>query len=116
MRVLVFFISIEVLSGCSSFGCCWTLPVSEDQSVHYVILGFGVVSVPKTEKKTAVFAAKSQALGIVLSDQPGAKLGIGYTSSSLVTIPDGAEDVRVEISQTPGGSVTVNAPSTNLKP
>jgi hypothetical protein len=115
MRVLVFLISSEVLSGCSSFGCCLTLPVSEEQSVHYVILGLGVVSIPKTEQKTAVFAAKSQALGIVVSDQPGAKLGIGYSSTSLVTIPDGAEDVRVEVSQTPGGSVTVNAPSANLK-
>ncbi len=103
------------LSGCTGLGCCLTLPVQGESSIHYVVLGLGIVSIPKPDTQTAILATKTQTLGIVVSDQPGAKVGVGYNSGSVVTIPDGAKDVRVEISQNPGGSVTISSPSANLK-
>ncbi len=71
---------------------------------------------PKPEAQTAILATKMQTLGVVLSDQPGTKLGLGYSSSQVVAIPDGAKDVRVEISEKPGGPVVVDAPSALLTP
>lgn len=104
-----------VLSGCSGLNCCLSLPVQGNSSIHYVVLGLGIVSIPKPNAQTAILATKTQALGVVVSDQPGAKVGLGYTSGNVVAIPDGAVDVRVEISQSPGGNVTVTSPSANLK-
>jgi hypothetical protein len=54
-------------------------------------------------------------LGLHISDQPGMKLGLGYSTSSTVAIPDHAEDVRVEISQRPGGAIIVDSPKAHLK-
>ena len=83
--------------------------------MHYLIIGFGVVSVAKPQGQTAVLATKTQALGISLSDQPGTKLGIGYSAGSFVAIPANAEDVRVEISQQVGGPLTVESAKNVLK-
>ncbi|MFZ2451699.1 MAG: hypothetical protein WAW36_14375 [Methylovulum miyakonense] len=104
-----------VVPGCSSFGCCMTVPVAGKGSVHYLILGVGLVTVPKPEHETAILATQSHALGINLSDQPGMKLGVGYTSGSVVAIPDHAKEVRVEINQRPGGGIIINAPKAELK-
>lgn len=104
-----------VLPGCSSIGCCMTVSVDRKDSLHYVILGIGVVSISKPESEMAVLATQSQALGLHISDQPGMKLGVGYSTSSTVAIPDHAEDVRVEISQRPGGPIIVDSPKALLR-
>lgn len=87
----------------------------EGGSIHYLILGVGIVTVPKPETQTAVLATKAQALGINISDQPGLKLGLGYSSSTVVAIPDNADDVRVEVSQRPGGPLKVESPMAKLQ-
>jgi len=92
-----------------------TVSVDGEDSQHYVILGIGVVSIPKPGTETAILATQSQTLGLHISDQPGMKLGLGYSTSSTVAIPDHAEDVRVEISQRPGGAITVDSPKAHLK-
>jgi len=79
-----------------------------------VVIGFGIISVPKPEQKVAVLATKSQSLGVSISDQPGLKLGVGYASSTVVAVPHGAEDVRVEISQSPGGPLKVDTQKATL--
>ena len=114
-KVIVIGLLCFILSGCSGLSCCLTLPMAGKSSIHYVVFGLGIISVPKPDTQTAILATKTQVLGLVVSDQPGAKIGVGYSSGSVVAIPDGAEDVRVEISQQPGGKVAITAPSANLK-
>ena len=76
---------------------------------HYVIIGFGIVSVNESDE--AVVATQTQALGVSVSDRPGLKLGIGYASSTVVTVAPGAQDVRVEVSKIPGGPLVVDTQS-----
>ena len=103
------------LGGCTSVTCCMGLSFDEKDSIHYVVIGLGIVTVPKQASETAVLATRTQALGVQLSDQPGAKLGLGYSSGSVVAIPNTAEDVRVEISERIGGSIVVESPSSTLQ-
>lgn len=107
-------LSIGLLGGCGSH-CCLSIPFSDDDAVHYLILGVGLVTIPKPGTETAVLSTKTQTLGLNLSDQPGLKMGIGYSSSTVVAIPDGAEDVRVEVSQKPGGPIVVDTQTAKLK-
>jgi hypothetical protein len=104
------------LASCGAIDCCVVIPTRrEGGSIHYLVFGIGIVTVPKPEKQTAVLATKAQTLGINISDQPGLKLGFGYSSSTVVVIPDNAEDVRVEISQKPGGPLKVESPKAKLQ-
>lgn len=106
------------LIGCSEIGCCLKIPVSGNDSIHYLIFGLGIVSIPKANEnstKSAIFATKTQSLGVIISDQPGAKVGVGYTSGSVINIPDGAHDVQIEISPIPGGGVSIISPTAILK-
>lgn len=88
-----------ILSGCIA------IP-GKGGTKHYLIIGFGVVSV--NESDDAVMATQTQALGVSISDRPGLKLGIGYASSTVVSVAPGAKDVRVEVSQRPGGPLVVD--------
>ena len=81
-----------------------------------MVIGFGVVSVPAIQQSVAVQAVKSQILGIGISNQPGVSLSFGYASNTVTKIPDGAEDVRVELSDRPGGPVTVDVAASKLEP
>lgn len=95
-----------ILSGCIA------IP-GKGGTKHYVIVGFGIVSVNESEE--AVTATQAHSLGISISDRPGLKLGIGYTSSTVVTVAPGAEDVRVEVSKRPGGPLIVDTQSAKFK-
>src|SRR5436190_11692824 len=84
---LVIFFSL-IFNGCSRLTCCMSFPVQGGQeSIHYVVIGFGIVSIPKPEQKIALLATKVQSLGVNISDQPGLKLGVGYASSTIVAVP-----------------------------
>lgn len=114
-RYLIILIALVGLSGCTTIGCCFSFANSKkDSSINYFIIGFGLLTVPKPEVQTAILATKMQALGAIISDQSGIKLGLGYSSSQVVAIPNSAKDVRVEISEKPGGSLVVDAPAALL--
>jgi hypothetical protein len=103
------------LSGCGLTNCCFSYKFEDEKgAIHYLILGIGLVAIPKPDNETAILATRVHTLGMNVSDQPGLKFSIGYSSSSVVTIPDGAEDVRVEISQMPGGSLEIETQSAQL--
>jgi hypothetical protein len=53
-------------------------------------------------------------LGVLVSDRPGPKFAIGYSSASVVSVADGAEDVRVEVSRRPMGPVIVDTQRAKL--
>lgn len=112
-NVILIFLSLFI-NGCSTLACCLTLPVEENGSIHYLVIGLGMVSIPKPNADTAVLATKHQVLGVVVSDQPGAKMGVGYTSGSVVAIPHEAKDVRVEITNSPGGNISITSSSAVL--
>jgi len=103
------------LQSCSQFSCCLGVSFDGKDSVHYLVIGLGVVTVPKPESRTAVLATRAHTIGVQVSDQPGLKLGVGYSSGSVVAIPDTAEDVRVEISEKPGEPLIVDSASSKLR-
>jgi hypothetical protein len=107
-----FILSVVSLISCSALFGCVSIP-GKNGTVHYLIVGFGVVSVNDVVG-SAVTATNAHVLGISFSDRPSAALAIGYSSSTVVTVADGAEDVRVEISQIPGRGLIVEAPSVKL--
>jgi hypothetical protein len=86
-------------SGCSG------IPIDDGATRHYVIVGFGVVSVPKQPAST-VHVSKVQALGLTVADQPGLRVALGYASGMVAAIPPDV-DVRLEVSDQPFGPVTI---------
>jgi hypothetical protein len=95
-------------AGCERLGA--VIPVTgESGTTHFVVIGFGIVSVPAPADAPAATAVRLDALGLALSNAPGAAATLGYTSASFVRVPSGAKDVRVEIEQRVGGPLRVTA-------
>jgi hypothetical protein len=88
---------LVLLTGC--------IPFQSNGTRHYVIVGFGVVSVPATNAPNTQ-VTKSQAIGLILSDQPGTKVGIGYSSSTVVQIATN-QNILVEVSDHPAQPLKV---------
>jgi len=106
--VAVILLSIFLLASCA-------IPVKDNsETLHYMVVGFGVVSIPAVQQSLAVQAVKSQILGVGISNQPGISLSIGYASNLITKIPEDAEDIRVELSDRPGGPVIVDVASSKL--
>lgn len=94
------------LAGCGTFSG-FVLPVeTRDGTTHHIVIGFGVVSVNRAPDET-VTATRATALGAVLSDRPMPKVGLGYSSSVVVTTVPGV-DALVEVSQRPWGPLVIN--------
>ena len=88
------------IGGCVGPGYGLTVPVNDDAgTVNYLILGIGLVSVPRPEDQRSVLVTRAHALGLMVSDQPATKVGVGYTSSRVVAVPREAGDVQVQISE-----------------
>jgi hypothetical protein len=81
----------------------------ENNTHHYIVVGFGVVST-NGAPANAVVATDVTALGVTLTDRPGLKFGIGYSASTVVTVAPGASDVRVEVTKPFGAPLNVNIP------
>jgi uncharacterized protein YebE (UPF0316 family) len=94
-----------------ALGNCSGLKIKgENGETHYLILGLGVVTT-NDNKENAIIATDSHSLGLIISNRPGVKLGLGYSESTVVTVQPGAKDVRAEISKKPGGPLIVDVPS-----
>jgi len=103
-QVLGCLLLVVLLSGC--VGQMQT----NDGTTHYLIIGFGIVSVGRSPADT-VQATRMTAVGLSVSDQPVLKLGLGYASATVVTVPQGAQDVRIEVSHVPWGPFIVDTQS-----
>ncbi|HJU06221.1 MAG TPA: hypothetical protein VJ692_13815 [Nitrospiraceae bacterium] len=104
----------SLILGAVLLGGC-TLPIQgQGNTTHHLIVGVGVCSVNDPKDK-AVVTTDTHALGLSVSDRPGLKFGLGYSSSTVVTVGDGAEDVRIEVSKTLGGPLIVDTQSAILK-
>jgi hypothetical protein len=80
-----------LLTGC--------VPFQSNGTKHVIVLGFGFVSVPMTNTP-GVQVSKSQAIGLIVSDQPGTKVGLGYSSSTIVQVSTN-ENMLIEVSARP---------------
>lgn len=95
-------------------GCA--IPVRcESGTTYHLIVGIGVVAVSDPDQSAAV-VTQAQSIGVAISDRPGLKLGVGYASSMVTTVAEGAEDVRIEAADYPGGPLTVTVDKAELAP
>ena len=100
----------------AALACGCSLPVrGAGGTTYHLIIGVGVVAVSDPERSAAV-VSRAQSLGVAVSDRPGLALGIGYASSLVTTVADGAEDVRIEVADSPTGPLTVDVDRALLTP
>jgi hypothetical protein len=101
------FVLIVGLSSCA-------VPIhSDSMTTHYVIVGFGIVTVHENARD-AIVATDAQSLGLIVTSRPDFHASAGYMSSAVVSVPDGAEDARVDISRRPFGPLVVRTTSAKL--
>lgn len=106
------FIAAVSLCLLSLTGC---FPVKgKDGTTRHVVLGLGVISVKQAPNR-AMVVTDSHVLGMHVSDQPGLKMGMGWSQSTVTEVADGAEDVRAEVRKSPGAPLVVEVQSATLK-
>jgi len=94
-------------------GCA--IPVrAKDGSRHYVVVGFGMVSIPRVDASSPVLVAKVQALGVVMTPMPSARLVIGYINAHQVAVAADTAWAMVEISDAIAGPVRISASTCQL--
>jgi len=97
-----------ILAGCAG------IPIKfNDGTTHHLIIGFGLVTVKEVPEHPVVIT-KATAVGATIADRPGIKFGVGYSSSTVVTVGDRADDVRIEVSKFPGGPLKIDVPRVKL--
>lgn len=111
-----------VISGCASSPPICTaggvVALSGQGPVrHFLVIGFGLVSVKLPDEQTAVMACDQTSLGLYAGDLPGIRMGIGYQQSTTTIVPDGlkADDVRIEVVRKPLGTIEIRPLSGILK-
>jgi hypothetical protein len=96
---------LVLISSALLGGCVSSMPGS-GRTTHHLVIGLGVCSVNSGPNEAAI-VTDVQALGLSISDRPGLKFALGYSSSTVATVSSGAKDVRMEISKRPGGPLIV---------
>ncbi len=92
---------------------CQGIPIPGKHGTHYLIIGVGLVHAPAHD--AAVLVTRTQALGLSVNTDPAAKFALGYASGTVVSVPDSADDVRVEVSGRPGGMLNIHSQSSVLQ-
>ncbi len=99
---------LGITAGCSA------IVIEGDTSDHYLVIGAGIVSVPKADDAEApVSVSKVQALGLTVSQAPTLKFNLGYVAGSSVRVPADARNLVVEVSDKPGGPLRIAHPPTH---
>jgi hypothetical protein len=80
-------LSIATLFGCSNIHCCFSYESKDESGSKFFILGLGLVTLPATHGNEDILVANSKSIGLTLSNQPGIKASLGYTNSSVVSVP-----------------------------
>lgn len=106
-------LGLVLISSALLGGCVASIPGS-GRTTHHLVIGLGVCSVNSGPNEAAI-VTDVQAVGLSISDRPGLKFALGYSSGTVVTVSSGAEDVRMEISRRPGGPLIVESERTVLK-
>ncbi|MBX3024576.1 hypothetical protein KF840_06675 [bacterium] len=106
--------SMRLLLVIACGGCAIPVRTSSTTTYH-LIVAIGVVAVSDPEH-TAAVVTRAQSLGVAVSDRPGLKLGVGYASSTVTSVSEGAEDVRIEAADRPFGPLTITVDKAALAP
>lgn len=98
MKISIIALMLVLLAGCS-------LPFKNGKGTTYhLIIGAGLVTTHSNDTN-AVIATRTKALGVSVSDQPGTKLAVGYSSSKVVSVAEGNNNVLVEIEDNANGDL-----------
>lgn len=108
----IFCFTTATLAASLVCGCTICMP-SKNGTTHHLVIGLGIVSVNESPEN-AVIITDTAVLGVSISDRPGLKLGVGYASGFVMTVPDNAEDVRAEITRVFCGPMMVTIPRARL--
>ncbi len=104
LRVIAAGVLLLAISGCA-------IPVTgKSGTVHYLVVGIGVVNVPAPEPETSSSAVTYDVVGLLLSNQPGVRMAAGYASGSTMQVPVTA-DVLISADRSPMGAVTIEQTS-----
>lgn len=74
-----------LLSGCT---------VERNGVVKHVVIGFGVVTVPRTNAVATISRVK--AVGVYYSSGAGSKLSLGYVNGTTAQVENSATNVVIE--------------------
>lgn len=83
-------------------GC---VPIRQNGTTHYLVIGFGVVSVNNTNREVAQ-VIRANALGVMVSNRG---MTAGYSATTSVSIKTN-ENVLIEVKQAPLKPLTVCVP------
>ncbi len=76
-----------------------------------MIIGVGIVSTNKNKSSAgSTNVTKTNVLGFHISNQPGLKVGVGYSSSRTLQIPPDS-NVTVEVNERPMGAILIETTS-----
>lgn len=103
------FLLAGCLSGCANGLCCTFRTAETPQSIRYLVIGLGVVTIADANESSAIVAARVNALGLTVTDQPGIKFNLGYAASSLIAIPPSIKDAIVEVGECTPGGITIKS-------
>jgi hypothetical protein len=92
---------LPLLSSCAAVDCCLVVAGEREDSAAYVVIGLGVIRVPK--RADGIHASRVTALGIAASTHPAFRASVGYVFTSDLTIPRGTPDALVEVSSCASG-------------
>jgi hypothetical protein len=70
---------------------------------HFLVFGFGIISLKPPEAETAVMAIDQTVLGLYAGNIPMPNFGVGYQQKTTTIVPDGlkADDIRIEVLRKP---------------
>lgn len=93
------------------YGCACPIPIgNKNGTSHHMILGLGIVSVNDNNSEATV-VTRSNAIGVALSNRPGLKFSVGYSSNKVLTISEKVDNVTIEVDHSPSGDITVDLKS-----
>ena len=94
-------ILLLLVSGCGG------LKLRQEDGIHHIILGVGVVSVP-LEKQESVEIVRTHSLGLNMMLGVENALTAGYAFVLQIIARDGVDDVCTEIASSPMGKIVVD--------
>ena len=95
------------LSGCSG------VRLEGEDSIHYLVICVGIVSIPKNKADVEATVIRSHSLGITATNAPGNSFNLGYASSAVILIPDEATNLTIEVEDSPTGTIRVTVPESS---
>jgi hypothetical protein len=104
LRFIAAILLFLAISGCA-------IPVTGGSgTVHYLVVGVGVVNVPAPNENTSSSAITYDVVGLLVSNQPGVRMAAGYASGSTVQVPITA-NVLISAERSLMGAVTIQQTS-----